>query len=431
MGNNVKIILRTKKRDFLVPLLAIINSHFSQLKPHILVSTYSFILSAEKQRHYDVVYIPTEYFISSFLALALSKALRKISFRKLVIIFQNLPLFLSIDYFHKLFDKTTYTNILRYAFYRYGIKALHRKYVGEILPYIPLFKLISHILNRTGRVMVLCVGLGLNRQVSKLGIRSIPVFPPVGVAKMCGRETPMERRDVDIVYVGGLMMGKGVIDFLKALTCLYKELVEKQIKIRMTGPLTDDSYVNKTILSLIMKLRNKGIDIEYLGFVNKDIYYFILSHGKLMILPSYGEGFPITILESLQCNLPVLTYRAEYSRDLRIFKGVILASFGSIRDLAAKIKEFIIDKKNIEVSVFNSDDVELSLKSFSESGVEDIKDILDVGGAEIHYLGSSNFSVSVSGRDFKEANNNLEKVLEEIEKRAKKRKAFLEVKKEK
>ena len=38
------------------------------------------------------------------------------------------------------------------------------------------------------------------------------------------------------------------------------------------------------------------------------------------------------------------------------------------------------------------------------------------------------FSISCSGGDFKEANNKLERLIEEIERRAKTKKAFLEIK---
>lgn len=68
------------------------------------------------------------------------------------------------------------------------------------------------------------------------------------------------------------------------------------------------------------------------------------------------------------------------------------------------------------------------LKSDSNSGITDIKDILSVKGAEIHYLGSSKFILSATGKDFKEANHLIQSALESIQKKAKDKKAFLEIK---
>ena len=66
------------------------------------------------------------------------------------------------------------------------------------------------------------------------------------------------------------------------------------------------------------------------------------------------------------------------------------------------------------------------LRSEEEDGIKVIKEILDVD-AEIHYLGSGRFSINASGKDFKEADIKLNETLEEIRKRAEKKKAFFEI----
>jgi len=97
------------------------------------------------------------------------------------------------------------------------------------------------------------------------------------------------------------------------------------------------------------------------------------------------------------------------------------------KDKAERVFQAISEKEKREKIVV----AKFVLKSDSENGLKDIKEILDVPGVEIHYLGSGKFTVSVSGKDFKEANQKLEDVLEEIEKRAKGKKAEFELGKEK
>lgn len=69
-----------------------------------------------------------------------------------------------------------------------------------------------------------------------------------------------------------------------------------------------------------------------------------------------------------------------------------------------------------------------TLQSTAEKGVRDIQELLKTKDIEIHYLGSSKFSASAKGSDFKEANNKLSIALTDIEKKAKEKKAVFELK---
>lgn len=70
----------------------------------------------------------------------------------------------------------------------------------------------------------------------------------------------------------------------------------------------------------------------------------------------------------------------------------------------------------------------LILRSEAESGIDDIKYILNIKDIEIKYLGSSKFAITAKGKDFKEANTKMNSMLSQIEKRAKEKKAFMEIK---
>src|SRR3990167_7032625 len=68
------------------------------------------------------------------------------------------------------------------------------------------------------------------------------------------------------------------------------------------------------------------------------------------------------------------------------------------------------------------------LKTNSDSGLLDIKEILNVPDVNISYLGSSKFSLAAKGSDFKNAEHKVEAALALIEKKAKEKKAHFEVK---
>ncbi|MEK6909023.1 MAG: S1 RNA-binding domain-containing protein [Nanoarchaeota archaeon] len=89
-----------------------------------------------------------------------------------------------------------------------------------------------------------------------------------------------------------------------------------------------------------------------------------------------------------------------------------------------KLKDILSQKKETEKEVQKK----ITLKSYKENGISEIKNILETKDANISYLGSSNFLVRVKGTEYKLANNQLDKVIETIKERAKKVHAQLEIK---
>ncbi len=61
----------------------------------------------------------------------------------------------------------------------------------------------------------------------------------------------------------------------------------------------------------------------------------------------------------------------------------------------------------------------ITARTLSESGISDLKSLLDIDNAEIRYLGSSSFSVSVKDNDFKKANAKMEEIIRKLKEKAK------------
>lgn len=69
----------------------------------------------------------------------------------------------------------------------------------------------------------------------------------------------------------------------------------------------------------------------------------------------------------------------------------------------------------------------IEIMSSSSSGIKELKEALDSNDAEIRYLGSSKFSISLKAKDFKEANLKLSAALAKIEKKAREKKILFNV----
>lgn len=70
----------------------------------------------------------------------------------------------------------------------------------------------------------------------------------------------------------------------------------------------------------------------------------------------------------------------------------------------------------------------ISLKSETESGLSDIKEILQNKKVTVHYIGSSLFMIESRAKDYKVAENTLNEAITMIEAKAKEKKAIFELK---
>lgn len=128
---------------------------------------------------------------------------------------------------------------------------------------------------------------------------------------------------------------------------------------------------------------------------------------------------PQQILEKIKQEYDTATFAEEAKANPSILSSLMK------KEEAQTLEKILSEKKEKEKSVKK----EISIKSSSTSGINDIKSVLESAkNAEIHYLGSSRFSISASGKNFKEAESKIEKALFEMQKRAKEKRVSLEIK---
>ncbi len=95
------------------------------------------------------------------------------------------------------------------------------------------------------------------------------------------------------------------------------------------------------------------------------------------------------------------------------------------KEEALRISSLLVEKREKEKEAKKL----FILKSYADNGIQEIKEILNVGDeVDIHYLGSSQFSISAKAKEFKEVNSKIDEALEKIAKRSKDKKAVFEIK---
>ena len=105
-----------------------------------------------------------------------------------------------------------------------------------------------------------------------------------------------------LLFVGRITFGKGLHILLKSLSYL-----KKSVRLIIIGPPDWDLKYYQNILKMIEEINQKGIhQINYLGTLDQADIIKWYQKASMFILPSFAEGFPVTALEALSCETPVI-----------------------------------------------------------------------------------------------------------------------------
>jgi len=234
------------------------------------------------------------------------------------------------------------------------------------------------------------------------------------------------------------------------------------------GISTMDLKVNDIVLCTVRVIEKTAVFVDIEGFSSGTIIMSEVAAGRIRNLREYvspNKKIVCKVLnisgENIQLSLRRVTGKErELAMDKfkkeKAFSSLLKTIVSEPKSIIDSIKEKydLIDfleeakKGNIEILLefFKKEEAEklktiflekeekgkkakstFILKTSSSNGLEELKDILNVK-ADIKYLGSSKFVIETTGKDFKEANNSLCKIIKDIEAKAKVKRAFFETK---
>ncbi|WP_370390336.1 glycosyltransferase family 4 protein [uncultured Winogradskyella sp.] len=105
---------------------------------------------------------------------------------------------------------------------------------------------------------------------------------------------------VNLLFLGKIGVNKGIFDLIDSIK-LNKKNLEGKIKLTVGGDGEADQ-----LKQLIVKHNLTGI-VNYVGWVNEERKTKLLSNSHIMILPSYNEGLPISLLEGMSYSMPIIS----------------------------------------------------------------------------------------------------------------------------
>lgn len=137
----------------------------------------------------------------------------------------------------------------------------------------------------------------------------------------------------NILFYGMLIQRKGIDDLLQAFSIVSKRLPE-DITLTLYGDDTDaDEPIEKKLLKYNLPDR-----IRYCGWLTEENRRKIFSDTLINVLPSYNEGLPMTILESMAYGIPnISTNIAAIPEAIQDGVNGFTICPGNVADLADKM----------------------------------------------------------------------------------------------
>ncbi len=175
----------------------------------------------------------------------------------------------------------------------HGISA---SYVKRYHLYRVLFK---HVTN-----YYIAITREMKNNLIELGIsKSRIIYLPNAVDTKLFHPKRSEKEENLLLYLGRIVPVKGLHILLRSLS-----FIKKPVHLAIIGPADQSTSYYKQIINLIRKENRRGTHkIEYLGIVPTEEAIKFYQKATIFILPSFWEAFPVTLLEALACETPVIS----------------------------------------------------------------------------------------------------------------------------
>lgn len=144
----------------------------------------------------------------------------------------------------------------------------------------------------------------------------------------------------NFTFMGELSQRKGIHDLLKAFS--LSNYQNAQLFVAGNGDIDD-------LQSRCRELKIEN-NVTFLGWINNTEKKKLLAKTDVIILPSYAEGLPMSVLEAMSVGLPVITTPVGSVEDaITDHEHGLLVKPGDIDGIQSAINELISDKEKRNV----------------------------------------------------------------------------------
>lgn len=138
-----------------------------------------------------------------------------------------------------------------------------------------------------------------------------------------------------MVFLGELCSRKGVYDLVEALARVSTRNVDFQCLLAGNGEIEE-------VEELIAR-RGISEHVKCTGWVDRSDARMLLQSSAIQLLPSYNEGFPVSLVEGMACGNAIIASDIPGVKEAVSDEGAILVPPGEVEALAASIERLLLD----------------------------------------------------------------------------------------
>lgn len=186
--------------------------------------------------------------------------------------------------------------------------------------------------------MVICLSNSWGKSIMRIAPKSnVQVIYNSVPLPALDEEKRSEKKIVNITFLGLIGERKGIFDLLEVILRLITDGCNIHLTVGGNG---DISHLNNEIA--LKDLKNY---VTYAGWIVGVAKDKLLRNTDIFVLPSYGEGMPMTILEAMSYAIPVISTNVGGVPEL-VQEGVTgyIVEPGNLDQLFQKMKRLIIDQ---------------------------------------------------------------------------------------
>jgi glycosyltransferase involved in cell wall biosynthesis len=172
------------------------------------------------------------------------------------------------------------------------------------------------------------------------------------------------------IFIARLLYDKGLVEYVEAIKILRKEHVDAKFQVLGFTDFESKLGVPKNLLDAWI---SEGY-IDYLGHTSEVIPY--INAADCIVLPSYREGTPKTLIEALALAKPIVTTNVPGCKETVIDgENGLLCAVKNAQDLADKMYD-MFNKENTELRRMGKNGRKMAEIKYDEKIV--IKKYLDI-----------------------------------------------------
>ena len=140
------------------------------------------------------------------------------------------------------------------------------------------------------------------------------------------------------LFVGAISQRKGIIDVLSAL-----KKVDGEFELHICGDFMNDE-TKDAFFKTVVGIEDK---IFFHGFVKGEEKNRVFANCDILVLPSYGEGLPVVILEGYSAGCAIIASNVGAISEIVNTENGILVEPGDVDRLACAIQKYLDEGRSM------------------------------------------------------------------------------------